>query len=468
MATPKLSIQALQAVYFLGIGGIGMSAIARWFLNQNIPVFGYDKTETPLTATLAEAGMHIHYTDNIQNIPTQFISNPENTLVIYTPAIPADHQEKNYFLAQNITLYKRSEILGWLVSHSRNISVAGTHGKTSTSSMIAHICYQSGQKLTAFLGGITQNYQTNFITTPERSGEELMVVEADEYDRSFLTLHPHTAIITSTDADHLDIYQKHESLLESFQLFANQIVAGGHLLLKHNLQIHNPKGTDLYTYGINQGYFQARNLTIENSHFIFDWYKQEEKLGQITLQIPGNHNVENALAAASACYLEGIEPQKICKALATCKGVVRRFQYHYQSDKLVIIDDYAHHPTEITAFLQALKMLYPTRRIVAIFQPHLFTRTRDFAAGFSESLSLADVLYLLPIYPARELPIEGITSAMLLQAITSPQKFLIKKQDLISQISLQPGDILATIGAGDIDTLVAPLAKYAIEISETW
>jgi len=468
MATPTISVSSLASVYFLGIGGIGMSALARWFLLQNVAVAGYDKTPTSLTLELEKAGMKIHYDEDITAIPHDILANNAHSLVIYTPAIPATHSELIHLKDLGIPLYKRSEILGWLVSSTQNIAVAGTHGKTTTSSMVAHICFEAGNKLTAFLGGITQNYKSNLITTPERTGTEIMVVEADEYDRSFLTLFPHTAIITSTDADHLDIYGKHEALLESFQLFANNVKAGGNLLIHSGLEIQVPPNVNRFTYGINEGDFQARDISIAQGNFIFNWYFKERQIGSIQLEIPGLHNVANALAAASACYLEGIEAEKICLALDSCKGVVRRFQYYYKSENLVVVDDYAHHPTEITAFLGALKQLYPNRRIVAIFQPHLFSRTRDFAAGFSKSLSIADCVYLLPIYPARELPIAGITSELLLEHITSTEKHLVHRDELLASINIQKGDVIATIGAGDIDVIVKPLAEMAISIANKW
>lgn len=451
---PSIELQEVKYVYFLGIGGIGMSAIARWFLKNNIQVAGYDKTESPLTKTLAAEGMNIHYVDDVRLIPQEMLEQRAHCLFIYTPAIPKDHLEKNFLLDQGISLYKRSEILGWITQQIPTLAVAGTHGKTTTSSLLTHILKHDGKNVTAFLGGITQNYGTNFI--PNESPDDIIcVVEADEYDRSFLTLYPFAAVVTSTDADHLDIYGDDAHVKESFQLFVNQIQKDGYFIQKNGLGLQF--GTNADTFGINQGNFRAENIRIENHRMVFDLHSPSGTIHDIPMRIPGFHNIENALAAAALAMQVGVSLQSIKEGIATFKGVKRRFEYHLETDEHVLIDDYAHHPTEIAACLESVRALYPNEKLTAIFQPHLFSRTRDFLDDFAKSLMLADEIYLLDIYPARELPIPGIDSALLLSKIDIAHKQVITKKDFIEKMKEEKPTLLVTMGAGDIDLILDEL-----------
>ena len=453
-----IKLAELKQVYFLGIGGIGMSALARWFLQNGFPVAGYDKTESPLTKTLVEEGMDIHYSDDVSLIPAICLENPAACLFIYTPAIPADHIEKNYLLGQGITLWKRSQILGWMTEQIPTLAVAGTHGKTTTSSLLTHLLVHAHKNVTAFLGGITQNYGTNFI--PNKGQENIVsVVEADEYDRSFLTLYPQAAVVTSTDADHLDIYGAAEQVLESFQLFVDQIKPEGFFIQKAGLNLKGP--ADSKTFGIEQGDYQAKNIRIENHRMVFDMLYPGGSISDIPMRIPGFHNIENALAAAALAMYHGLTAEEVKAGIASFKGVKRRFEYHVETPEHVLIDDYAHHPTEITACLKSVKALYPNEKLVAVFQPHLFSRTRDFLADFGESLGLADEIYLLDIYPARELPIPGIDSNLLLEKIPSQNKQVISKSAFIERMKHDKPKLLVTMGAGDIDLLLNDL-KMAV------
>jgi UDP-N-acetylmuramate--alanine ligase len=451
---PSISLSHLKYVYFLGIGGIGMSAIARWFLQNGYLVAGYDKTESNLTRQLAEEGMLIHYIDSIDLIPNEFLQNEEESLFIYTPAIPENHLEKNFLLTRGIKLWKRSEILGWITQQIPTLAVAGTHGKTTTSSLLTHILIQADVNVTAFLGGITQNYGTNFIANKAKENI-ICVVEADEYDRSFLTLHPIAAAVTSTDADHLDIYGAAEHVLESFQLFVNQIKKEGFFIQKDGLSLTSEH--QKHYFGLSSGDFKAENLRIENHRMVFDMAYPGGLIPHIEMRIPGFHNIENALAAAALAMYVGVSPENIKKGINSFKGVKRRFEYHIETDEHVLIDDYAHHPTEITAALTSIKALYPNEKLVALFQPHLFSRTRDFLDDFAKSLELADEIYLLDIYPARELPIPGINSALLLSKIQSTHKQLVSKSEFIEKMKVEKPRLLVTLGAGDIDLILNDL-----------
>ncbi len=447
-------------IFFVGIGGIGMSALARWFRVNGFAVAGYDKTPTPLTLLLEEEGCRIHYEDQIDLIPEAF-RDPTSTLVVFTPAIPASHSELQYFRTQDFQLFKRSQILGQIADTMLTAAVAGTHGKTTTSSMLAHIFRFSQVNCAAFLGGITQNYGTNFLLNEptDHLHEVKCVVEADEFDRSFLTLYPEMAIVTSTDADHLDIYGDQQNLLSSFKDFVNQIKPGGYLFMRHGLQVDvNPKVTTL-TYGLHEGDIQSRNLIITNGKFIFDIITPKGEINGIQLQTHGFHNVENAIAAAALALQSGVSPEAISRALSTFKGVKRRFEYIINRADKVYIDDYAHHPAEIKAFLTSVRAIYPDRHLTVIFQPHLFTRTRDFADDFAKALSQADRLLLLDIYPAREEPIAGVDSAMLLKKIDLFDKRIITKQEVPNQLCNLDSDIIVTIGAGDIDRLIEPVRE---------
>lgn len=452
-------IKSIKHVYLLGIGGIGMSALARYFKSAGLEVCGYDKTPTALTTELVAEGISIHFEDKVDNLP-EFLSgrgvNPE-ALVIFTPAIPKGHIEYNHLLSCGYRLWKRSEVLGLLTRGAPNIAVAGTHGKTTTSTIVAHILRHTGVNCTAFLGGISKNYHTNLLLGNREVSGEVIVVEADEFDRSFLTLHPDIAVITSLDADHLDIYGDHSAMLTSYQQFANQVKEGGVLIHKAGLPLSQTQGKTL-TYSIErEADFRAENIRIENSNYVFDVTYQGKTTAGFVMSWPGRHNVENALGATAACMMYGIPVAEIKAAIAAFTGVLRRFDYQLRTNEVVFIDDYAHHPEELKATINSVKELYPNDKILGIFQPHLYTRTRDFAEGFGTSLSLLDEVLLLDIYPARELPIPGVTSEMILNLITTPSKSVVTKDKLIEKVLTSDARVILTLGAGDIDQLVAPL-----------
>ena len=446
-----MELEAINRVYFVGIGGIGMSALARYFAKRGTLVCGYDKTRTNLTIALESEGIIITYLDENAGLPNSFHENHEDTLVIYTPAIPKDSAILNFFKDNGFVLKKRAEVLGIISRGQFCIAVAGTHGKTTTSSIIAHILTHSGFGCTAFLGGIATNYESNFLI-----GENnVVVVEADEYDRSFLTLNPDISIITSTDADHLDIYGDAEQLHETFQLFAAQLKLGGTLFVKEGLTI--PNGV---TYGLNEAAtITGGNIRVVNSHFLFDFHSEQTDIKDLSLMLPGKHNVENAVAAIAVALKLGIDNQDIKEAIAAFKGVKRRFEYIVKTEKNIYIDDYAHHPQELKACFDAVRQLYPEKKLTVLFQPHLFTRTRDFAADFAAVLSTADDLLLLDIYPARELPLEGINSQWLLDKITLNNKTVLNKEAALEIIKNKQPELLLTVGAGDIDTLIQPLKQ---------
>ncbi len=458
-----MKLENYDNIYFLGIGGIGMSAQARWFMKKGLRVFGYDKTSTVLTTSLAEEGMLIHFDDSVDAIPATIKEQKERTLVIFTPAIPKDHAEHAYFKEHEYTILKRSEVLGLLTKNYKTIAVAGTHGKTTTSSMIAHILKVADKNMVAFLGGITTNYDSNLVMNGEITKGTLVVVEADEFDRSFLHLFPEVAIVTSADPDHLDIYGDHENMITSFKDFIKQINKKGSLIIHESIDELLMGGLSIAkdTYSMSRGQFFAERITAKGGFFEFDLHGFE-KVEHVTLGVPGFHNVENAIAAAVAAHKVGVNLPTIKKALASFAGVKRRFEFVLRNDKITFVDDYAHHPTEIEAFLRSLKSMYPRKKLTVIFQPHLFTRTRDFAAGFSESLSLADELFLLDIYPARELPIAGVNSEMIFKSVTSKTKVLCTKKDLMEKLESTELELIATVGAGDIDTFVEPIKKMLI------
>ncbi len=454
-----MTLNQYDNIYFLGIGGIGMSALARWFMKKGLRVSGYDRTSTVLTRELENEGMAVHYEDQVSLIPKEVVDQPAKTLVIFTPAIPKDHAEHAYLREHGYAIIKRSEALGLLTRDQFTVAVAGTHGKTTTSSMVAHILYVAGKNMVGFLGGITANYGTNLVMQGDVTKETLVVVEADEFDRSFLRLFPNIAIVTSADADHLDIYGDHDSVVKSFRDFIAQIHKGGTLIVHESIDELLAKDVQHVTkkiYSMSRGQFFAGNIKAVGGFFEFDLHGFG-KVERVKLGVPGFHNIENALAASIAASLCGVEVSVIVKALASFRGVKRRFEYIIKSDKVVFIDDYAHHPTEIEAFLRSVRSLYPNKKLTVIFQPHLFTRTRDFAEGFSKSLSLADELFLMDIYPARELPIAGVTSDMLLKDITSPVKVRCNKTDLMAKLEQSSLEVITTVGAGDIDTFVEPI-----------
>ena len=444
-----MELENINRVYLIGIGGIGMSGLARYFKKRGCDVFGYDKTQTALTSILIEEGIQISFTDELVEIPAVFNLPDIHTLIIYTPAIPRDSTILNFFLDADFSLKKRSEVLGIISKGMFTIAVAGTHGKTTTSSIVAHILKDSGYDCTAFLGGIASNYNSNFLL----GNTNTLVVEADEYDRSFLTLHPDIAVITSMDADHLDIYGDKNQLTQSFQLFASQLKKGGKLIYRKGLELENG-----ICYAANENAeVQAFNIKIMDGDFWFDFKNGSIAIDDIQFGLPGLHNIENAVAALEVSLILGISVEKIKSALANFKGVKRRFEYVVKNEKHVYIDDYAHHPEELRACIQAVKSLYPDKKLTVIFQPHLFSRTRDFADGFAEVLSSADQLILLDIYPARELPIEGVTSAMILEKIIGVDKKICGKQEAIDLIRNEKPELLLTVGAGDIDTVIKSL-----------
>jgi UDP-N-acetylmuramate--alanine ligase len=458
-------VAAFPNVYFLGIGGIGMSALARWFQANGHRVSGYDKTVTPLTEALTAEGIRIHYDDAVASIPAEVRENRAQTLVILTPAIPQNHQEWAWLREQGYDIRKRSQVLGLLTAGHYTIAVAGTHGKTTTSSMVAHLLHHAGVNCSAFLGGIAVNLQSNLLLAQPGATNTPVVVEADEYDRSFLTLHPDIAIVTSTDADHLDIYGNKEALVESFRQFVAQIKPGGTLILNHtadqSIAASVAEGVRVIRYGLSpeQGpELYADQITAQGHQFRFDLHGPLGDVLQLELAVPGYHNVENMLAACMVAQLQHVGEEQLKNAVAAYRGVKRRFEFILTKADKVYVDDYAHHPREIEAFLRSLRALYPGKRLRVVFQPHLFTRTRDFAPGFAQSLSLADEVVMLDIYPARELPIEGVTSELILSQITASRKSLqTKAQVLASAEQDDDFDILATVGAGDIDQLVPRL-----------
>lgn len=454
-----MNLSTYKYYYFLGIGGIGMSAIARYIKDMGYNVSGYDRVRSELCEALETEGMEINYTDSLD-----FISKLEkdSTLIIYTPAIPKDSKQLNYFKNNGFTLYKRSQILGLITEDSFNISVAGTHGKTTTSSLIAHMLHFAQKPFGAFLGGISTNLGSNYFNTNTINTKALTVTEADEFDRSFLTLSPNLAIVTSMDADHLDIYGTGDELKKSFFDFINKIEPGGTLFIKHGLDFPVTNTISIKTYGIEHGDYKAINIRIEQGWFTFDFEGNGENWKSLQLGIPGTHNIENAVAAIAVCLKLGIDKTTIIKGLKNFKGVKRRFEFICRQPNFVFIDDYAHHPAELEAFIKSVKLLYANEKIIGVFQPHLFSRTNDFADGFAKSLSLLDVSVLLDIYPARELPMEGVTSEIIHKNITSSEKYLTTKDDLLPLLKTLDPKIILTIGAGDIDTLI-PSIKTTLE-----
>ncbi|QBQ42987.1 UDP-N-acetylmuramate--L-alanine ligase [Sphingobacterium psychroaquaticum] len=449
-----MNLDHIKRVYLLGIGGIGMSGLARYFKHLGCDVQGYDKTETELTQTLVAEGIPVTYVDDVSNLSPEFRVPSEETLLIFTPAIPKDLTLKNFLLEQGCHLYKRSEVLGIISASRFTIGVAGTHGKTTTSTMIAHVLKDSGYDCSAFLGGISTNYNTNVLY----GDNNVVVVEADEYDRSFLTLHPNIAVVTSADADHLDIYGDERHLIESFELFLDRVVDGGTSIVKKGLPF---TGTITYANeSVCDAY--AQNIRVTDGEFYFDYVSADLQLEDIHLGIPGLHNVENAVAAITVAKLLGIASDKIRRALTSFHGVKRRFEYIVREEGRVYIDDYAHHPEELRAFLSSMRKLYPSKKLTVVFQPHLFSRTRDFVDGFAEVLGMADTLYLMDIYPARELPIEGVTSAWLLDKIELADKRVVTPQELLSVVKETQPELIVTVGAGDIDRMVKPLKEIVL------
>jgi UDP-N-acetylmuramate--alanine ligase len=451
-----------QNFYFLGIGGIGMSALARFFKSKGYDVAGYDRTRSDLTQQLEKEDIAIHYDDEVANIPTLF-KQPDNTLVVYTPAVPADHSERLFFERHGFKLMKRSQVLGEITRQQRGICIAGTHGKTTTSTMTAHLLKESHVDCNAFLGGISKNYTTNLLLSAH---SDYVVIEADEYDRSFHQLTPYMAVITAVDPDHLDIYGTPEAYRESFEHFASLVREGGYLLVKKGAELHPylQKDVKYYTYAVDEDAdFKATNVRIANGEITFDFHTPTEEIHNVRLGVPVPVNVENGTAAMAMAWLAGATAEELKNGMASFKGIHRRFDMQYKDDKVVFIDDYAHHPTELQTSINSIKKVYAGRKVCGIFQPHLYTRTRDFAEGFAAALSQLDEVILLDIYPAREQPIPGVSSQIIFDRITAPKKTLCTKQELLGILQKKRDfDVLATFGAGDIDRLL-PEIKQLLE-----
>lgn len=451
----NIKLSDFKNAYFLGIGGIGMSALARYFKSIGWNVAGYDKTPSVLTAQLQAEGIDVHFGDLNSSIPPLY-SNKEETLIIITPAVPKNLGELMHFQFKEFEIVKRSEVLGLITQESKGLGVAGTHGKTTTSTMLAHVLDQSETKCNAFLGGISSNFNSNLVLN---ENAEYAVIEADEFDRSFLRLSPFASIITSADPDHLDIYGDASHFREGFEMYANLHPEDGFVIQRYGLNLPTKAHTFTYAVGNADADFSAHNLRYENERFLMDVHLPYESLLDVELGIPGWHNAENALACIALCYQLEIDLDVVCEGLKTFKGVKRRFEYQIKSQNLIYIDDYAHHPTELKALIGSIKLMYPNRKITGVFQPHLFSRTRDFFDGFVEQLSRLDETIILPIYPAREQPIPGVTSESLLEAVTNENKKLLSPEEVISYLSTKDEGVFLTIGAGDIDRIVPDLKK---------
>lgn len=444
-----MNLSTFHNIYFVGIGGIGMSALARYFHAMQKSVSGYDKTQSDSTKALENFGIKVSFRDDIQVVDSMFLDN-KTTLVVYTPAVPQTNSILTYFNAHNFTVLKRSEVLGVITKDTFCLAIAGTHGKTTTTSILAHLMMEANKEMTAFLGGISENYNSNLI----QNGNKATVVEADEFDRSFMTLSPNFACITSMDADHLDVYGDKESLRQSFIDFSNKITPNGKLF------VHEALGLEGITYGIDSNTdYSATNIRIINGAYCFDLKTPLGLYKEFKFHLPGKHNLSNAVAALAMALEYGCSVEKLSSALDSYLGVKRRFSYKIKNDSFVFIDDYAHHPKEIDAVHQAILEMHPNKKITAVFQPHLFSRTQDFADDFAYSLSVFDAVLLLEIYPARELPISGVNSSWLLEKITAPIKKIVSKVTLFEAIELIGYPILVTMGAGDIGALVEPLSK---------
>ncbi len=447
-----MELKDIKSVYFIGAGGIGMSAIARYFLGKGLVVAGYDKTATPLTRQLEKEGMSIHYEENIDLIPDG-CKDKTSCLVVYTPAIPAEHKELCFFQENNFEIEKRAQVLGTLTRAHKGLCVAGTHGKTTTSTMCAHLLHQSHVDCNAFLGGISKNYGTNYIL----SKSDYVVIEADEFDRSFHWLRPWISVITATDPDHLDIYGTKEAYLESFRHYSSLIQPGGALIIHKNLEMKDElqEGVERYEYSLDEGDFHAENIIIENGEITFDFVSPIENVKNVRLGQPVPINIENGVAAMAMAQLAGCTADELRQAMETYSGVERRFDFKIKTDKLVFLSDYAHHPQEIFQSARSIRELYRDKKITAIFQPHLYTRTRDFYKDFASSLSLLDEVVLCDIYPAREKPIEGVTSKLIYDNLREGvEKKMIKKEEVLDFVKSKDFQVLIVLGAGDIDNYV--------------
>lgn len=453
-----MELKDIKSVYFVGAGGIGMSAIARYFLHIGVVVAGYDKTPSALTKELEKEGMDIHYEENVALIPAA-CKDASSTLVIYTPAIPQEHQELVYFHENGFTIEKRAQVLGTLTRSHKGLCVAGTHGKTTTSTMCAHIMHQSHVDCNAFLGGISKNYGTNYILSDK---SDYVVIEADEFDRSFHWLRPWMSVITATDPDHLDIYGTKEAYLESFRHYTELIQPGGALIIHKNLEMkqHVQDGVKIYEYSLNEGDFHTENIKIDNGEITFDFISPVESISNVELGQPVPINIENAVAAMAMAQLNGCTAEEIKEGIKTYEGVERRFDFKIKDDKHVFLSDYAHHPKEIYQSAKSIRELYKNRKITAIFQPHLYTRTRDFYKDFADSLSILDEVILCDIYPAREAPIPGVTSELIYKNLKpGVEKSMIHKEDVLDLVKKRDFDVLIVLGAGDLDNLVPQMAE---------
>lgn len=453
-----MNINTISSIYFLGAGGIGMSALIRFFLSKGKNVGGYDRTPSELTTKLMEEGALLHFEDNVELIGTEF-KDKYNTLVIVTPAIPKTNLELNYFISNGFTIMKRSQVLGALTQTSKGLCVAGTHGKTTTSTMAAHLLYQSEVGCNAFLGGISKNYDTNLLLS---ASSEYVVIEADEFDRSFHWLTPFATIVTATDADHLDIYGTKGAYLESFSHYTSLIKSGGYLIVHEGLEFKPRVNENVtkYSYAKESGDFHAENIRIGNGEIVFDFVSPLGNIPNIQLGVPVLVNVENGIAAMALAQLAGVSSEEIKKGMASFKGVERRFDFKIKNDRTVLLTDYAHHPAEIRESILSLKALYPNRKVAGIFQPHLYSRTNDFYQEFAESLSLLDEVILTEIYPARELPIPGVTSKLIFDNLRSGMiKQMCEKSNVVSLVEREKTDVLIVLGAGDIDKYVPQLVE---------
>ena len=449
----------VENYYFLGIGGIGMSAIARYFKAKGFNVAGYDRTASLLTHELEKEGIAVNYSDEVEVIPSEY-KNPDNTFVVFTPAIPKDNVQYNFFVSNNFVMQKRAQVLGDITRRERGLCLAGTHGKTTTSTMIAHILKQSHVDCNAFLGGISKNYTSNLLLSDK---SDLVVIEADEFDRSFHHLSPYMAVVTATDADHLDIYGTYDAYVESFNHFTSLVQPGGVLIMKKGIVL-NPQlaeNVSLYTYSATEkADFYADNIRIGGGKLLFDFIAPTTKICDVDLGVPVLVNIENAVAAMAVALLSGATESELKAGIASFAGIRRRFEIHYKSDKFTLVDDYTHHPKEIEASLKSINALYNDRKIVVVFQPHLFTRTRDFYADFAKALSVATQVVLVEIYPAREKPIDGVSSKIIFDEITSPVKKITTKKELIDTLDNIDFQVLLVVGAGDIDTLIPSIIEH--------
>ena len=453
-----MDVNTLKSVYFIGAGGIGMSALVRYFLSIGKKVAGYDRTPSELTQKLIAEGAAIHYEENVEAIPNEFL-NPNTTLIIYTPAIPSTHAELIYFQEHGFTIQKRSQVLGLLTQSSKGLCIAGTHGKTTTSTMTAHLLHQSSVGCNAFLGGISKNYGTNLLLSDK---SEYVVIEADEFDRSFHWLTPYASIITATDADHLDIYGTKEAYLESFNHYTSLIRPGGALIVRKGIELEPrlQEGVSLYTYSREEGDFHAENIRIGIGEITFAYVSPLGNIKDIQLGVPVSINIENGIAAMALAQISGVNNEDIKSAMASFGGVDRRFDFKIKNDKVVFLSDYAHHPEEIKQSILSMRALYEDKKITGIFQPHLFTRTRDFYKEFAESLSLLDEVILTEIYPARELPIKGISSRLIYDHLRPGiEKTLCNKEEILEILKQKDIEVLITLGAGDIENYVQPICE---------